>query len=104
MGQSNYNLRLLHYVKKIIGVGSVSVSQDKSNTAEYRVRNIQHIIQYILPIFDSFPLLTSKYFSYSKFREAILIINDSNLTKQEKNKQISAIKVKTLPTHYVSPA
>jgi len=45
----------------MLGVGSVSVTNAKDNTAHYRVRNIQHIIQYILPIFDAYPLLTSKY-------------------------------------------
>ena len=32
-------------------LGSVSVPNSKDNTAEFRIRNIQHIIQYILPIF-----------------------------------------------------
>lgn len=104
VGQSSYNLRLLYHIKKIIGVGSVSVPQDRENIAEYCVRNIDHIIQYILPIFDSFPLLTSKYFNYSKFREAILIIRSKDLTKEQKNERISAIKAREIPSNYLSPA
>jgi hypothetical protein len=103
IGQSNYNLRLLYYIKKIVGVGSVSVTKDKNNTAEFRVRNIKHIIEVIIPIFDKYPLLTSKYFNYAKFREAILIINSSSLSKEEKDRLISTIKEKTMPTHYISP-
>lgn len=76
----------------------------KDNNAEYRVRNIEHIIQYILPIFDTFPLLTSKYFHYIKFKQAILIINDSSLTKEQKHILISAIKIQVLPSDYYSPA
>jgi hypothetical protein len=104
IAQSNYNLRLLYYIKSMLGVGSVSVPNSKDNTAEFRIRNIQHIIQYVLPIFDTFPLLTSKYFYYKLFREAILIMNDSTLSKEEKDKQISHLKSQTMPLNYISPA
>lgn len=102
VGQSNYNLRLLYHIKNIVGVGSVSVTNDKSNIAEFRVRNIPHIIEFILPIFDSFPLLTSKHFHYTKFKEAILIINDSSLCRKTKDRLITAIKNDSPPTDYVS--
>jgi LAGLIDADG endonuclease len=104
IGQSNYNLRLLYYIKSMLGIGSVSVPKSKDNTAEYRIRNIQHIIQYILPIFDTYLLLTSKYFYYKLFREAILIQNDSTLSKEEKDKQINQLKSQTMPINYISPA
>ena len=85
-------------------VGSVSVPNSKDNTAEFRIRNIQHIIQYILPIFDKYPLLTSKYFSFNLFKKAILIMNDSNLSKEEKDQLISELKSQSLPNNYISPA
>lgn len=88
----------------MIGVGSVSVTKDKINTAEYRVRDIKHIILYILPIFDTFPLLTSKYFDYKKFREAILIMNNNELTKEQKYDMIYKIKKQVMPDNYYSPA
>ena len=103
IGQSNYNLRLLYHIKNIVGVGSISVD-DKNNASEFRVRNIKHICQYILPIFEKYPLLTSKYFNYTKFRDAILIFNESTLTIDEKNNFIFAIYIKTLPVIYISPA
>ena len=102
VSQSSYNLRLLYHIKSIIGVGSVSVPKD--NNAEYRVRNIDHIIQYILPIFDSNPLLTSKYFSYSLFKEAILIYRDSSITFEIKDNLLQNIKSRTLPRNYISPS
>lgn len=85
-------------------MGSVSVTEDGKHEAVFRIRNIQHIIQYVLPIFDAFPLLTSKQFNYLKFREAILIIANGDLTKQEKHDIISAIKAKKMPENYVSSA
>jgi LAGLIDADG endonuclease len=104
IGQSNYNLRLLYYIKSMLGIGSVSNPNSKDNTAEFRIRNIQHIILFILPIFETYPLLTSKYFYYKLFRESILIMNDSTLSKEEKDKQISHLKSQTMPDNYISPA
>lgn len=103
IGQSNYNLRLLFYVKSNIGIGSISIPNYKDKTAEYRVRNIQHIIDYIIPIFDQFPLLTSKYFKYNLFKKAILIMNDSKFNNKEKDNLISDLKSQSLPYNYISP-
>lgn len=104
VGQSNYNLRLLYHIKNIVGVGSVSVPNSKDNTAEFRVRNIQHIIQYILPIFDKYPLLTSKHFQYNLFRQAILIFKNNTLSLEEKEIHLQNLKAQTLPLNYISPA
>ncbi|BDI12831.1 hypothetical protein, partial (mitochondrion) [Phanerochaete sordida] len=104
IGQSSYNLRLLYFIKSILGVGSVSVTSSKDNCAEYRVRNINHIIQYILPIFDKYPLLTSKHFNYTIFKQAILIMNDNTLTKEQKDLLISELKSQVMPNGYISPA
>ena len=85
----------------------MSVPESKDNTAEFRIRNYQHIIQYILPIFDKYPLLTSKHFNYALFKEAILIMADPSLSIEQKDKLINEIKVKSelgIPNDYVSPA
>ena len=107
IGQSNYNLRLLYFIKSTLGIGSVSVPNSKDNTAEFRIRNVKHIIQYILPIFDNQPLLTSKHFNYSLFREAILTMANPSLSKEMKDNLISELKAKSLnkiPSEYISPA
>ena len=93
IAQSSYNLRLLYYIKSMLGVGSVSVPESKDCVAEFRIRNIQHIIEYLLPIFDKYPLLTSKHFSYTLFKKAILIMNDPSLSNEEKDTQITNLKL-----------
>ncbi|KAH0439592.1 hypothetical protein IEQ34_025757 [Dendrobium chrysotoxum] len=69
---------------------------------EFEISNIL----YILPIFDAYPLLTSKSFSYSLFQKAILIMNDYSLSKskEEKDRLITNLKSQTLPENSISPA
>lgn len=104
VGQSNYNLRLLYFCKKILGVGSVSVPNSKDKTAEYRIRDRQTIINVILPIFDKYTLLTSKQFHYQLFRKAILLYSDSTLSIEDKNKQLTILKSQVIPTNFISSA
>jgi len=103
VGQSNYNLRLLYHIKKILGYGSVSVPQSKDNIAEFRIRDRKVIIKVILPIFDKYPLLTSKQFNYEIFRKAIIIMEDPSLTSEIKNINILKLKSIIRPDNYISP-
>lgn len=101
--QSTYNLRILYYIKSQLGFGSVSVDSNKLK-ADFRIRDRKTIGSVIIPIFDKYPLLTSKYFSYSKFREAYFILENSNLTTQEKDKLLLTLTSQTMLHDYVSPA
>lgn len=104
VGQSNYNLRLLYFIKKMLGVGSVNVPNSKDNSAEFRIRDMRTIIDVILPIFDKYTLLTSKQFHYLLFRKAILLYSDSTLSFAEKDKQLTLLKSQSLPKNYISSA
>lgn len=100
IGQSVYNLRLLYHVKKILGVGYVSIS---NNDAEFRIRRRDHIIKYIIPIFDRYPLLTSKYYNYKIFKQAANIIGEE--TTADKDAQLIELKHKMMEREdYISPA
>ena len=102
VAQSSYNLRLLYYIKFMIGVGQVSVPAD--GNAEYRVRDVKNIINYIIPIFDKYPLLTSKYFNYELFRQAAFILNDKSISIYERHLLLSDLKFRIRPDNYISPA
>ena len=104
VGQTRYNLRLLYHIKSCLGVGTVSVDS-KNNRARYRLRNVKHIIEFRLPIFDTFYLRTSKYYHYNLFKQAAFILNDKNLTRERKNRQLTNLQeAKCIPNNYVSPA
>lgn len=103
VGQSSYNLRLLHYIKSMLGVGTVYVPKN-GRTARYRLRNVEHIILHLIPIFDKYPLLTSKYYNYDLFKQAALILYDKNLTSKEKDVKLQNLKRnKNIPNNYISP-
>ena len=74
--------------------------------ASYRLRRVDHIVKYLLPIFDSNPLLTSKYYNYNLFKQAALILNDNSISNEEKNQRLVGIKAlfSNIPAGYISPA
>jgi len=103
---SKVNIKLLYYLKKELGVGQVilhNINKKDGNQATYRIRNKKDIINIILPIFDKYPLLTSKYYNYKKFKESIIISNNNDLTQIEKINNINNIKNIEIFNDYKSP-
>ena len=102
IGQSSYNLRALYYIKKELGYGTVQV-ESKTNMADYRLRKLDKICQVLFPIFDKYPLLTSKNFDYMKFKKAYQIMTDSNIDEKEKDNLLLTLKGQNKPRNYISP-
>jgi hypothetical protein len=99
--QSAYNLRILNYVKKELGVGSITKDGTK---AQYFIRDRKVIETVLIPIFDKYPLLSTKYYDYMKLKKALSILNNITMTKEEKNIKLLAIKNSTANKDYISPA
>jgi len=101
--QHQYNIRLLYFIKKQLGVGSIN-KENKTNMANFIIRDRKILANIIFPIFDKYPLLTSKYFYYIKFKEAYKILEDFTLTKIQKD-ELMFILMKRIPSeNYISPA
>lgn len=100
LAQNKYNTQLLYLIKNKLKVGKV-VSYD--NMVSYVLRDKNHIQKVILPIFDKYYLLTSKYYNYLKFKECILISNNNKLSQKDKILYIKYIKNINLPYNYKSP-
>ena len=99
VAQSTYNLRLLYYIKSNIKAGSIYVYPN-NNIAVYRIRKIKNIMDYMIPIFDKYPLITSKHNTYTLFKQAVIIANDKILSKNEKDKYLTNLKnIKTIPNN-----
>nr|YP_010218699.1 LAGLIDADG endonuclease [Morchella brunnea]UBU98536.1 LAGLIDADG endonuclease [Morchella brunnea] len=101
--QSTYNLRILYYIKKQLGVGSVHIDAN-CNKGDFRIRDRKNIGSIILPIFDKYPLLTSKIFSYQKFKKAYEILENPNLSTKDKDNLLLKLQSEQMPTDYISPA
>lgn len=81
ISQSLYNVRMLHYIKKKIGFGSITKSG--SGLYVYRIRDAAVLKQVILPMFDSYWLHTSKYNNYILWKNALLNRNLRDLNKEQ---------------------
>ena len=101
LAQSRYNLRVLYYIKKQLGVGSITKDNSKG---QLFIRDRKTIETIILPIFDKYPLLTSKYFDYLRFKKALDVLNDINLTIDNKNIKLLKLKNSKAACNYKSPA
>nr|WBU10750.1 LAGLIDADG homing endonuclease [Malassezia caprae] len=100
VSQSKYNLRLLYFIKSGLKVGSINISEN--GCAEYCIRNTDHILKVILPIFNKYPLLTSKQYSYEKFRDSLVIYQDKILSKEQKDEIICKIQYSAISDNYQS--
>lgn len=98
---SRYNLRALYYIKTNLGIGTITKDNSKG---QILIRDKKKLESVIFPIFDKYPLLTSKYFNYLKLKKAFNILNDTSLNKVEKNKLLFVLKEKDIPQGYISPA
>lgn len=103
IGQSTYNLRVLNFIKNQLGVGTIQIEKDKT-LALFRIRDRVVLESVIFPIFDKYPLLTTKQFNYDKFKRAHAILSNNSLTKSEKDVLIFEIVNTLLPIDYISPA
>lgn len=93
------NSQLLHKLKTYLKVGSISYNNEM---IYYKINNKEILLKKIIPILDSYYLLSNKRYDYLKFKECLLIFNNSNLDQFNKINQIKRIKNKQLPINYLS--
>ena len=86
IGQSVYNARLLFYIKRQLGYGSITKSG--AGELKFRIRDSKVLKEVIIPLFDSYKLHTSKCYNYELWKEAILNPNLRARNKELINKPI----------------
>jgi hypothetical protein len=87
----------------MLGVGNVNVDK-KRGMAVFRIRDLKILSLLIFPIFDRFPLLTTKKSYYDRFKKAHSILVDPELSKKEKDHRLEALLLTKPDENYVSPA
>lgn len=103
IGQNTYNLRVLHFIKKQLKIGSIFIEKD-GNMAVFRIRDRKSLENIIFPIFDKYSLLTTKQFNYEKFKKSHAVLSNIVLTKLEKDLRLFEILNSKPSLNFVSPA
>ena len=65
--------KLIYKLKSLLGVGVVSTrKRGDIEMISLRIKNKNHLINFILPIFDKYPMFSNKQYDYLRFRNALL--------------------------------
>jgi hypothetical protein len=65
------DIQLLYKIKSLLGIGSITFRTNRK-MAIFKISSKTQLKEIILPIFDKYPMLTSKYFDYIYFRSNLL--------------------------------
>jgi hypothetical protein len=90
------DVQLIYKIKSLLGVGVVSFRKRKDiEMVSLRIRNKDHLIKFLLPIFDKYPMFSNKQYDYLRFKEALLsgiIYSDLLPEYIRSNKPINSIE------------
>ena len=67
------DVQLIYKIKALLGIGVVSFrKKDEREMVTLRIRDKNHLKNFILPIFDKYPMFSNKQYDYLRFRSALL--------------------------------
>ena len=67
------DVQLIYKIKSLLGVGTVDFRKRGETSMVYlRVRNKNHLTNYMLPIFDKYPLFSNKHYDYLRLKRIVL--------------------------------
>jgi hypothetical protein len=67
------DVQLIYKIKNLLGVGVVFFrkSDNRAETIFLRVRNKNHLLSVIFPIFDKYSFISNKQYDYIRFKNAL---------------------------------
>lgn len=90
------DVQLIYKIKDLLGIGVVSFRKRKDiEMVSLRIRNKDHLKNFILPIFDKYPMFSNKQYDYLRFKHALLsgIVYSKDLPEYTRsNKPINSIE------------
>jgi len=78
--QKKNSPKILYKMKEYFDCGSVVIDNRKTETLKYRVSSLNDILTKIIPHFDKYPCLTSKFLNYQDWKK--IAIKMSNKKKE----------------------
>ena len=103
LSQHEYNIRLLYFIKSQLSVGRIK-RETNTKTVNYWIGDRKILAKVLFPIFDNYPLLTSKNFNYLILKKAYNILEDRYLTIRKRDKLMYNLIKKLPSSDYISPA
>lgn len=100
------DVQLIYKIKNLLGVGIVSFrKRNEVEMVALRIRNKDHLKNFIIPIFDKYPMFSNKQYDYLRFKDALLsgIIYSEDLPLYTKSKYYKNSIESILSASYFSP-
>ena len=67
------DVQLIYKIKNLLGIGIVSFrTRNEIEMVSLRIRKKNHLKEFIIPIFDKYPMLSNKQLDYLRFKTALL--------------------------------
>lgn len=86
LAQSNYNLKLLAYLKRKLKCGSITAAG--KNISQFRIRNPTVLLNFLIPLFDTTEFITeSKAYDYLKFKQALQVYHKWQLNQYNREQR-----------------
>jgi len=75
IGLHQKDLPLLLMIQKYFGgVGKIYIRKE-SGIVHYNINSLKHIIKYVIPHFDNYPLFSKKKADYILFKEVVILMS-----------------------------
>lgn len=84
------DVQLIYKIKALLGIGVVSFRKwNEVEMVTLRIKDKNHLKNFILPIFDKYPMFSNKQYDYLRFRGALLsgIIYSKDLPEYTRNSE-----------------
>lgn len=102
VGMFKTNARAVYKLKRILGVGKVH-QEDKSGMVVYKLSHRQKIKERIVPLLEAYPFRGVKYYEWEVVKEGMKVVEDENLTKDQKNEKMEELKIKSKVVKVLTP-
>ena len=90
--QNSNSINLLYLIQSYFnGVGHVGFSNKEKTVSRFKISNLKDILELVIPHFEQYPLLTSKYLNYLDFKKIILMIQAKEHLTESGIKEIQNI-------------
>lgn len=87
ISMKHFNKRALIKAKSIVGAGKVEPSTP-DGMVTFRIRDRDVLKKHVFPIFDRFPLLSTKHYDYVRLRQIASLLDDVSLSRKHRDEKI----------------